>query len=268
MSMPDPFEIRHLENDISLISERGVRPWLRCNIWHVRGRDRDLVIDTGMGLSPLKARIAADTDRPLHAIITHAHFDHSAGLHEFDYRLAHPIEAEVMSNPDWHNTLYGGTWSAIELIDPNVYPEFDPTVYRVKAAPLTGHLEEGDIVDLGDRVFRVLHLPGHSPGSIGLFEEATGTLFSGDAVYDGEFLDNLFHSDPAVLRHSLERLRKLGPSTIHGGHYRSFGQRRLEELIDLYAAGKHRIEDFDAWMKEKARLHRKCSPSPSGSRSQ
>lgn len=89
-------------------------------------------------------------------------------------------------------------------------------------------------------------------------------MFSGDAVYDGEFLDSLFHSDPAVLRHSLERLRRLGPTTIHGGHFGSFGRERLDELIDLYLAGKHRIEDFDAWMAEKARLHEEGISFPSG----
>ena len=52
-------------------------------------------------------------------------------------------------------------------------------------------VEEGDIVDIGNRHFEVLHLPGHSPGSIGLWEASTGTLFSGDALYDGPLLDQL-----------------------------------------------------------------------------
>jgi glyoxylase-like metal-dependent hydrolase (beta-lactamase superfamily II) len=53
------------------------------------------------------------------------------------------------------------------------------------------HVGEGDEVDLGDRCFEVIHLPGHSPGSIGLWEESSGTLFSGDAIYDGPLLDEL-----------------------------------------------------------------------------
>ena len=255
MSMPDHFRIKHLDDDISLISEIGVQPWLRCNIWHVRGRDRDLVIDTGMGLSPLKAFILQQTDRPLHAIVTHTHFDHSAGLHEFDCRLGHRAEADTLAAPDWTNTLYGGGWAAIELIDPRVYPNFDPETFQVKAAPLTGFLDEGDVMDLGDRVFRVLHLPGHSPGSIGLYEESTKTLFSGDAIYDGLLLDNLVHSDPAILRQTLERLRLLTPTTVHGGHFRSFGTERLEELVATYMAGGLRIEDLSVWMTEQARLH-------------
>jgi glyoxylase-like metal-dependent hydrolase (beta-lactamase superfamily II) len=51
------------------------------------------------------------------------------------------------------------------------------------------------VIDLCDRVFEVLHLPGHSPGSIGLWERQTGTLFSGDAIYDGPLLDELRDSN-------------------------------------------------------------------------
>ncbi len=55
----------------------------------------------------------------------------------------------------------------------------------ITPAPATRLLAEGEAIDLGDRHFEVLHLPGHSPGSIGLWEEATGIFFSGDAIYDG-----------------------------------------------------------------------------------
>ena len=41
-------------------------------------------------------------------------------------------------------------------------------------------------------------MPGHSPGSIGLWEASTGTLFSGDAVYDAQLLDDLPGSDKEV----------------------------------------------------------------------
>jgi len=45
---------------------------------------------------------------------------------------------------------------------------------RAPAAP-TRVLGAGDVIDLGDRAFEVLYLPGHSPGSIGLWEMATST---------------------------------------------------------------------------------------------
>ena len=59
---------------------------------------------------------------------------------------------------------------------------FDEAAYQVRPAPAQRLLEEGDVIDLGDRHFEVLHLPGHSPGSIALWEAASATLLSGDTV--------------------------------------------------------------------------------------
>ena len=95
-------------------------------------------------------------------------------------------------------------------------------------------VEEGDIVDLGDRRFEILHIPGHSPGSIGLWEEATGILFSGDCIYDGPLLDGLSDSDITAYITSMKRLRDLPVRVVHAGHDASFGRDRLVELVDAY----------------------------------
>ena len=92
------------------------------------------------------------------------------------------------------------------------------------------------MIDLGDRAFEVLHLPGHSPGSIGLWEEASGVLFSGDAIYDGPLLDELQGSDVEDYAATVRRLRQLPVEVVHGGHENSFGRARLVELCDAYLA--------------------------------
>ena len=56
---------------------------------------------------------------------------------------------------------------------------YDVHSYRVEPVPATRTLAEGDAIDLGDRCFAVLFPPYHSPGSIGLWEEA-GLLFPGE----------------------------------------------------------------------------------------
>jgi glyoxylase-like metal-dependent hydrolase (beta-lactamase superfamily II) len=89
-------------------------------------------------------------------------------------------------------------------------------------------------VDLGDHALTVLHLPGHSPGSIALFDESDGTLFSGDVVYDDVLLDSLPGSDTGQYARSLRRLRNLPVRLTHPGHGRSFGQDHLRHLIDKY----------------------------------
>jgi glyoxylase-like metal-dependent hydrolase (beta-lactamase superfamily II) len=230
----DWYEVSHVSDGISLIREKHVAPWLRCNIWHVRGRDRDLIIDTGLGLRPLVQEITALAERPITAIMTHCHFDHAGGLHQFDTRCGHRLEAGAIAKPTAQNTVANAGYLIAETFSALPFKGFTHHDYVVRPAPLTQTIDDGDVVDLGDRVFQVFHLPGHSPGSISLLEATTGTLFSGDVIYDGELLDNLYHSNPAHFRSSLSRLRELPISTVHPGHFGSFGPDRLRTLIDQY----------------------------------
>ncbi len=228
------FRVTRVDERISLIEETGVAPFMRCNIWHVRGRDRDLVIDTGSGVSPLRSAIVTEADKPVIALCTHSHFDHVAGLHEFDCRLGHRAEAEAFATGGREAVMYQGDWLQVEFVNPRAHPDFEAERYAITPAPLTGFVDEGDVVDLGDVAYQVLHLPGHSPGSVGLWQAQTGTLFSGDAVYDDAPLDSHPHSDKQVYRQTLERLLRLECEQVHGGHFGSFGRGRLHEIIRAY----------------------------------
>ncbi|MEM6933812.1 MAG: MBL fold metallo-hydrolase [Pseudomonadota bacterium] len=251
--MPKPvaetwYETHPMADGITLIRETHIASWLRCNMWHVRGRDRDLIIDTGMGLRPLVQEIAILRDRPVTAIISHTHFDHAAGLYQFSDRCGHSAEAEVIADPTPYNTVADTGYVRSEAFLALPWAGFEPTDFVVKPAPLTELLDEGDVVDLGDRHFKIVHLPGHSPGSIGLYETQTGTFFSGDILYDGELLDTLYHSDAEIYRDSLRRLREMPISLVHGGHFASFGRDRMRELIDAYLAGWNRLGASSEWV--------------------
>ena len=232
---------------VRLVTEPHVHPLLRCNVWHVEGRDRDLVIDTAMGIRPLRATVERAGVDELLAVATHSHSDHVGGFHEFDHRAIHPAEADAVARAGLAS-LEAAHYPA-SVLDPYLAAgyEFDEffvdavpeggiaaAVYEVAAAPATRIVEEGDVIDLGDRAFEVLHLPGHSPGSIGLWDQATGTLFSGDAVYDGPLLDELEESDRVAYAETMRRLRRLPVEVVHGGHEASFGRSRLVEICDEY----------------------------------
>ena len=60
---------------------------------------------------------------------------------------------------------------------------FDTAAWAAPGAEPTSYVVDGDVIDLGDRRLEVLHVPGHTPGSIALWEAATGLLFSGDTAY-------------------------------------------------------------------------------------
>jgi glyoxylase-like metal-dependent hydrolase (beta-lactamase superfamily II) len=227
------FEWRTVGDGVVAIWEPHVRQFYRCNIWLVRGRDRDLLIDTGLGVRPLRAAIAELLERPVLALATHTHFDHIGGHHEFADRLAHAAEADIMARPTRANTLIE-RYVSDEMLTAVPDADYRPGTYRIAPAPATRLVAEGDRVDLGDRSFEVLHLPGHSPGSIGLWEEGTRVLFSGDAIYDGQLVDDNLDSDVAAYVRTMERLRGMPVRVVHGGHCPSFGRERLVELVDGY----------------------------------
>ncbi|MEO0619792.1 MAG: MBL fold metallo-hydrolase, partial [Pseudomonadota bacterium] len=237
------YETREVGDGITRILETHVASWLRCNIWHVSGRDCDLIIDTGMGLRPLTEAITSLSARPVTAVVTHSHFDHAGGLHQFDHCCGHRAEAEILAAPTAHNTVADTGFLRAETFTALPHENFDWRTWRIKPAALTGHLDDGDKIDLGDRVFDVFHLPGHSPGSIALLERASGIFFSGDVVYDGDLIDDLYHSDAEILAESHARLRELPIRTVHGGHDASFGHARMLEILDEYAAGGRRLGD-------------------------
>jgi glyoxylase-like metal-dependent hydrolase (beta-lactamase superfamily II) len=83
---------------------------------------------------------------------------------------------------------------------------------------LTHVVDEGDLVEIGDFSFEVLHLPGHSPGSIGLLDRSHRILFSGDAVYSGQLVDDLPGADRQLYAATMARLSQLDVDLVLGGH--------------------------------------------------
>jgi glyoxylase-like metal-dependent hydrolase (beta-lactamase superfamily II) len=241
------FVRERVDDSITLMTEPHVHPFLRCNIWHVRGRDRDLLVDTGMGLASLGQAAKDLFEKDLSVVLTHGHVDHSGGAHEFRSCNLHESEVDLfrgakdqlpLSARDWPRDLlemmeaYEPVGDYVITAKPSV--TFDPVAYQLQCVPATTHIGEGDVIDLGDRVFEVLHLPGHSPGSIGLWEKSTRTLFSGDAVYDGPLLDELPESDKPTYRKTMERLLELPVDVIHAGHESSFGRDQLRAMATAY----------------------------------
>ena len=231
------FDHRAIDDGVTAIWEPHVVPFMRCNIWLVRGRDRDMLIDSGMGMCSLRDAIADLLEKPVLAVASHSHFDHIGSHHEFAERVAHAGEADILERPTRDNTLIEKYVDAASI---TALPSagYDVATYTIRPAPATRLVADGDVIELGDRAFEVLHLPGHSPGSIGLWEKASGVLFSGDAIYDGELLDDCYHSDIPDYLATMERLRKLPARVVHGGHCPSFGRQRMIEIVDEYIAGK------------------------------
>jgi glyoxylase-like metal-dependent hydrolase (beta-lactamase superfamily II) len=245
------FERHSVDDGITLLRETHVHPIFQCNIWVVEGRDSNMLVDTGMGIVSLKDEIQDFMDKPLVAVGTHYHSDHVGSLHEFEDRVIHSAEASLMAPYEFHAPLanfppgfvdyfsaagYELDWDM--LIDALPHVGYDVDAYTVPDAPPTRVVDEGDRIDLGDRDFEVVHLPGHSPGNIGLWEESTGVLFTGDSIYDGPLLDDLDDSNVEHYLETMERLKTIPANVVHGGHDPSFGRERLIDLADAYITSR------------------------------
>jgi glyoxylase-like metal-dependent hydrolase (beta-lactamase superfamily II) len=178
------------------------------------------------------------TGRPLVCVASHTHFDHIGCHHEFTDRCVHRAEAGILADPRAEWTL-ADRYATDEMFDR--LPEgWDAASYRIPPAPTGRELEHGNVVDLGDRAFEVVHTPGHSPGGIGLFERATGIFLSGDVIYDGPLIDDAYHSNRDAYLATMEMLRALPVSVVHGGHFPSCAPTRFREIIDEYCAGRRK----------------------------
>lgn len=136
-------------------------------VWDGRSPDA-LVLDPGMGAAaPLMERVAANGLR-LHLIVnSHGHIDHIFD----DAPLMHASQAPLAIHPDDGYRLEGRNNYGFEL----------------EAVTATHDLHEGEQVRIGDLVFDVLHTPGHTEGSVCLYEKRLGLLLAGDVLFAGSY---------------------------------------------------------------------------------
>ena len=77
------YRTQNMADGITLIDEPHIKPFYRCNIWHVRGASSDMLVDSGMGVVSLRAHVPLVSERPVQAVASHTHFDHIGCHHEF-----------------------------------------------------------------------------------------------------------------------------------------------------------------------------------------
>lgn len=230
------FSSQRIREDLYLITEPHYYWYNRANLWLIKGQTQDVLIDTGLGVSSLRQYIASLIDKPLLAIASHIHFDHAGGMHEFERCAIHAAEAEALKRGDNYEALCTPEqgWVQDEHFELLPHAEFTVEQYTLHGVEPTQVLQEGDVLDLGDRTLEVLHLPGHSPGCIALYDARSQELFSGDIIYDGELLDELHCSHIPTYIATYERLQKLSVETVYPGHYRIFGQERYQQILQEY----------------------------------
>ena len=198
----DWFDVRQLEPGVHLIGEPG-----HVNSFLIEGSERAILLDTGLGVADIKAVAQGLSSKPLRVVNSHSHFDHVGGNRLFDDISIHAAGVDMLAEaaPEGLAESYLAftermlaAWPAYKAAD-DVYfhlltaerllrplpADFDRDSYAIVPSRATTALQDGDVLDLGDRQLRVLHTPGHSPDSICLHDEANGLLFGGDTINTG-----------------------------------------------------------------------------------
>lgn len=233
----DWFEIASVGPGIKRITEPHVHEFFRANLYRIEGRDFDIQLDFGVGVRPL-TEVSPAEGKPVLAIASHAHVDHVGSFHLYERRVGHPLEAHTFAGMDDRGTLaseFIGIDGALTALPAQGWTMAD---HVLVPAPLTAHLVEGDSVDLGNRRFTVLHLPGHSPGSIGLLDQHNGDFFSADAIYDEGLVDDIPGADVEVYLDTMRRLAELDVGRVYAGHGAILDGKQMRAVARNYIASR------------------------------
>lgn len=174
------------------------------NTFLVEGEERAALIDTGCGIGNLYKCVRELTDKPLVVLLTHAHFDHDGGIQQFkDFPIyLNENDGKNMdANIENMKKLFGtsdlnearrfyirtrGPIRCPEIEIDELYKLVPETSdeYRYDYIPL----EDGMDIDLGDRLLRAIHTPGHTDGEMCILDVQSRILFSGDTANKGIIL--------------------------------------------------------------------------------
>ena len=164
------YEILQINHNSWRIEDSGVRFFL------LTGTERALLVDSGRNVINAREIAESLTDLPISLLNTHADADHVAGNGQFEAFYMHPAEE----------------------------PNFRSGNRQGKILPVL----EGDTLELGERRLEIIHLPGHTPGSIALLDVTNRILISGDPIQDGcIFMFGYYRNMEAYIR-SLEHLQQ------------------------------------------------------------
>jgi glyoxylase-like metal-dependent hydrolase (beta-lactamase superfamily II) len=163
------------------------------NVWLVGDDDEVLVIDAAHDAGAILAGVAG---RRLAAVVsTHGHNDHVSAAPEVGAQAG----AKVLLHP------------ADQVLWQLAYPDRRPD----------GVLAGEQLIDIAGTTLRVLHTPGHSPGSVSVYAPELGVVFSGDTLFRGGpgATGRSYASRPAILASIRGTLFALPPETVvHTGH--------------------------------------------------
>lgn len=130
-----------------------------------------MVVDPGGDAPAILWNCKKNGLEPKMLLLTHAHFDHVLGLGELHEATGAPVFLHPADR--WLYENAGVQAGLFDMAPPGRLPEVEVW------------LHDGQILQIGALRIKVMHTPGHSPGSVCFLLESDGVLFSGDTIFAG-----------------------------------------------------------------------------------
>lgn len=227
------FDIQKIREGVYCIMDKG-----EDSFYLVEGETRAAVIDTGITegtkIMPMLRELTA---KPMILVLTHAHIDHMHHMDEFEtVCMCHD---ELTMPESWLQEHMAGKELNLRS---------------------TIHIETGSKIDLGNRMLEICKVPGHTPGSVAVYDAKENIVFTGDAIGSGcgVFLQLVGCTSLVEYEKSLRTflawlVERGGKMQFWGGHSNQYRQSRavpgfnplsmglLADLIDLV----HKVIDGD-----------------------
>lgn len=180
-SKVNPADVNHPWFKVGKINEITWRisDYDEDNIYLIEGTDSALLVDNGIGAVNLIDFVKRITPLPLIVINTHGHPDHVGSNNQFEKVYAHPDDLEAIKYFTDRQVQQELLQHMVQSPIPDSIKFNGPDTLQVaKLVPVS----DGYVFDLGNRKIEVIHVPGHTPGSICLLDSENKLLFAGDHI--------------------------------------------------------------------------------------